>query len=80
MTNMAKSESKNGLTRIICCKNCTDRYPACHDKCETYLYEKSLVEQFKYDLRKERMIDEYNIVRHENNKAFYAKKQRNRKH
>ncbi len=74
MTNIAKPEPQNGLTRITCCKNCTNRYPACHDKCETYLHEKSLVAQFKCDLRKERMVDEYNIIRNENNKAYYAKK------
>lgn len=69
-----------GLTRINCCKSCTNRYPACHDSCSSYLHEKSLVEQYKSDLRKERMIDEYNIIRNETNKAYYAKKRRQRKH
>lgn len=26
--------------RITCCKDCMDRYPGCHGKCEDYLEQK----------------------------------------
>lgn len=28
------------------CKECTDRYPGCHDKCEKYLEAKALHKEF----------------------------------
>lgn len=27
-------------TTITCCKECRDRYPGCHDKCNTYQEQK----------------------------------------
>lgn len=27
-------------TTITCCKGCRDRYPGCHDKCNTYQEQK----------------------------------------
>lgn len=26
---------------ITCCKNCDERYPACHDSCQRYIKEKT---------------------------------------
>lgn len=28
------------MSRISCCKNCDERYPACHDSCPKYQTEK----------------------------------------
>lgn len=33
------------MPRITVCKDCTDRYPACHDHCERYRTEKATEQQ-----------------------------------
>ena len=38
---------------ITCCKDCTKRYPACSDHCETYQNEKAKIQIAKENYRKQ---------------------------
>ena len=47
------------MTDLLCsniyspCKNCPDRYPACHDSCEKYIdYKAKRSEQYVYTVNK----------------------------
>jgi hypothetical protein len=40
--------------RITCCKDCPDRCPGCHGKCEKYIQQRA-----EYDAMKEKMQGEY---------------------
>lgn len=51
------------MNYIRSCKNCTERYPACHDKCEKYLKEKRDYENYKKELHKKRLEDSSFIVK-----------------
>lgn len=42
-----------------CCKDCQDRYPACHDHCSNYKNEKAVYLQKKADIKKEK--DKYKL-------------------
>ena len=39
------------------CKDCPNRYPACHDHCRIYLDEKERKEQAKEEIRKNALQD-----------------------
>ena len=41
-----------------CCRNCTDRYPACHDYCERYIEASEKWKNHKKQV-KEARFDEY---------------------
>lgn len=43
---------------IKCCMGCEDRYPACHDSCETYLQQVASDEDIK---KKKRLESEFNV-------------------
>lgn len=45
------------------CKNCPDRHPACHDKCERYLAVKRARDEKKEAIRREKISDGYTINR-----------------
>lgn len=36
------------------CKDCQDRYPACHDKCERYISFRKELDKYKEEERKEK--------------------------
>lgn len=57
-------------------KNCPDRYPACHDKCEKYLTVKRAHDEKREALWKEKMPDEYAIDRVFDKKDRAAKRRR----
>ena len=51
-----------GRQRIsACCKFCEDRYPGCHDHCETY--QDALKEWREYNdkIRQAKKVDEYDL-------------------
>lgn len=39
--------------RITCCKDCQERHPGCHDKCQAYQKER-----LKNELRKRKILEE----------------------
>lgn len=41
------------------CKGCSDRYPACHDKCEKYKKEKAAWNETKAKLAENRELQAY---------------------
>jgi hypothetical protein len=50
---------------VTCCKDCPDRYPGCHDHCETFIKEsqewrdrKDFIKKAK---RKEKQFDDFRI-------------------
>lgn len=45
------------MNYIRCCKDCKDRRPACHDKCEKYLKEKKEFQEYKREITKKRLED-----------------------
>ena len=45
------------MNYIRCCKDCKERYPACHDKCERYIKEKEAYEKYKREITKRKMED-----------------------
>lgn len=48
----------NDERRIItCCKDCPDRYPGCHGKCEKYIKERA-----DYDAKRAEARKKYNIA------------------
>lgn len=48
----------NSERRIItCCKDCPDRYPGCHGKCEKYIKERSDYDAKRSEYRKKYDID-----------------------
>ena len=40
------------------CKDCKDRYPACHGSCEKYLKCREPLDKLQADKAKDRMIDD----------------------
>lgn len=44
---------------INCCHHCTDRYPGCHDHCDTYKKKRAEWDEIKAKDRLERSIDGY---------------------
>ena len=42
--------------RITCCKDCPDRYPGCHAKCEKYIQQRAEYDAEKAELT--RLIEE----------------------
>lgn len=57
-----------------CCRQCTERYPACHDHCEKYLDARKEWETHKR--RSREMYDEYDEYKAE---AISKMKRRRRK-
>jgi hypothetical protein len=43
--------------RITCCKDCPDRYPCCHGKCEKYIQQKA-----EYDAQKAESMKKFEIA------------------
>jgi hypothetical protein len=43
--------------RITCCKDCPDRYPGCHGKCEKYIKQRS-----EYDAEKAETMEKYKVA------------------
>ena len=41
---------------ITCCKDCTDRYPGCHAKCEKYISQRAEYDRIKAEHKKKAMI------------------------
>lgn len=41
---------------ITCCKDCPDRYPGCHGKCEKYINERSAYDAVKDEAKKRYMV------------------------
>lgn len=42
---------------INCCKDCKERYLACHDKCEKYLKQKEEYKKYKKEYDEQKSID-----------------------
>ena len=46
---------------IKCCKDCTERYPACHDHCQQYRAEKKknddIVDKYRKQMSGQRQLD-----------------------
>lgn len=63
------------------CKNCTERYRACHDTCEKYLAVKRKNDAINEARRKDRDIDEYIIGMIRRNRDHEVKRrQKDRNH
>lgn len=63
------------------CRNCTERYRACHDSCEKYLAVKEKNDAAKDARRKDFDITEYTVGMIRKNRDFESKnKNRNRHH
>lgn len=58
------------------CKNCPDRYPACHDKCEKYLTVKRARDEKKEAIRRDKFPNEYTIKRVLDKKDIAAKRRK----
>ncbi len=43
--------------RITCCKDCPDRYPGCHGKCEKYIAARA-----EYDAQKAEAAKKFNVA------------------
>lgn len=58
------------------CKNCPDRYPACHDKCEKYQKVKVARDEKREAIWKDKQNDVYTIARVLDKKDRAAKRRR----
>lgn len=43
---------------IKCCKDCCERQPGCHDRCEKYQSEKAAAQALKAAMRREKKIQD----------------------
>lgn len=44
---------------MACCKDCPDRAPHCHGKCERYLKERAELDALNEKIRKDRLVEDY---------------------
>lgn len=44
---------------ISCCRDCPDRAPNCHGKCERYLKERAELDELNERIRKENLVESY---------------------
>ena len=44
------------MKKITCCRKCDKRYPGCHDDCEIFQSEKSMMNREREKIRAERNI------------------------
>lgn len=44
------------MKQIMCCRKCDRRHPGCHDGCETFQSEKSMMNREKEKIQAERNI------------------------
>lgn len=44
--------------KITCCKDCPDRYPGCHGKCEKYISQRAEYDKLKEERRKKAEISQ----------------------
>lgn len=44
---------------VFTCKDCPDRYPGCHDKCEKYQKEKAVWDKMKAKAEENRELEAY---------------------
>lgn len=58
------------------CKNCPNRHPACHDKCEKYLKVKRARDEKKEAIRRDKFHNEYTINRVLDKKDIAAKRRK----
>lgn len=62
MANFDFKGNKSGIAST-CCRDCTERFPACHDVCATYLAAKAEYQEKQAQIReakdKERIYDKY---------------------
>lgn len=58
-----------GLSKITCCIDCKDRFPACHSTCEKYKAQKEQIERIKKAKSEQYNSDIAAITR----KRFYKK-------
>ena len=45
--------------KVDCCRDCTERYPGCHDRCEKYQTQRKLVMEERRDLHKDSPYSQY---------------------
>lgn len=64
------------MVTIRSCKNCSDRFPGCHDKCERYKADKEANEAEKKARHDEWLCRSYQVENRLKWKAKQAKKMR----
>lgn len=60
---------------ISCCKDCPDRAPRCHGRCERYLKERAELDAKNEYIRKQNIVEDYFMTTTQNALDNMARRQ-----